>query len=70
MSDAGFPDTLGGPQSVATGANGQRVGLLTIGEVARRSGFTVKALRFHKCRGGPAAGQSSARAATASIAKG
>jgi len=33
------------------GADGQGVGLVTIGEVARRSGFTVKALRFYERRG-------------------
>jgi DNA-binding transcriptional MerR regulator len=31
-------------------ADGQGVGLLTIGEVARRSGFTVKALHFYERR--------------------
>jgi MerR family transcriptional regulator, copper efflux regulator len=33
------------------GANGHSSRLLTIGEVARRSGFTVKALRFYDRRG-------------------
>lgn len=36
---------------MANSANGQRAGLLSIGEVARRSGFTVKALRFYERRG-------------------
>ena len=36
---------------VARRANGQPAGLLTIGKAARRSGFTVKALRFYERRG-------------------
>jgi len=51
MSAAGSSGPLGGPRSVATSANGQRAELLAIGEVARRSGFTVKALRFYERRG-------------------
>jgi DNA-binding transcriptional MerR regulator len=51
MSAAGSSGPLGGPRSGAPSANGQRAGLLAIGEVARRSGFTVKALRFYERRG-------------------
>jgi DNA-binding transcriptional MerR regulator len=32
-------------------ANGQPVGLMTIGEVSRRSGFTIRTLRFYERRG-------------------
>ena len=34
-----------------TGAASMPAGLMTIGEVARRSGFTIKALRFYERRG-------------------
>lgn len=40
-----------GIRSVGNSANGHEPGLLTIGEVARRSGFTVKALRFYDRHG-------------------
>ena len=50
VSAAGSTVTLGIPRSAATSANGPRAGLLTIGEVARRSGFTIKALRFYERR--------------------
>jgi len=36
---------------VADSANGHHARLITIGEAARRSGFTVKALRFYERRG-------------------
>lgn len=38
-------------RSPANGAGGPPAKLMTIGEVARRSGFTVKALRFYERRG-------------------
>ncbi|MGH7391591.1 MAG: MerR family transcriptional regulator [Candidatus Rokuibacteriota bacterium] len=37
--------------SAARRANGRPAGLLTVGTVARRSGFTVKALHFYERRG-------------------
>lgn len=40
-----------GVQSVRNSANGHGPQLLAIGEVARRSGFTVKALRFYDGHG-------------------
>ncbi|HEU4370612.1 MAG TPA: MerR family transcriptional regulator [Methylomirabilota bacterium] len=36
---------------MADSANGHHARLMTIGEAARRSGFTVKALRFYERRG-------------------
>lgn len=36
---------------MANGTNGQLSGLVRIGEAARRSGFSVKALRFYERRG-------------------
>lgn len=38
-------------RSPASSADGGPAGLLTIGEIARRSGFTIKALRFYERRG-------------------
>lgn len=37
--------------TMTNGANGQSAHLMTIGEVARRSGFTVRTLRFYERRG-------------------
>jgi DNA-binding transcriptional MerR regulator len=46
-------------RSPATGGDGQTDRLMAIGQVARRSGFTVKALRFYERRGLlPSAGRS------------
>jgi hypothetical protein len=37
--------------TMTNGANGQPARLMTIGEVARRSGFTIRRLRFYERRG-------------------
>ena len=38
-------------QAMTNGVNGRPGSLMTIGEVARRSGFTVRTLRFYERRG-------------------
>jgi DNA-binding transcriptional MerR regulator len=38
-------------QAVANGVHGRPAKLMTIGEVSRRSGFTVRTLRFYERRG-------------------
>ena len=43
--------TFGIDDSTAQRASAQRTGLLTIGAAARRSGFTIKTLRFYERRG-------------------
>jgi len=43
--------TFGIDESAAHRARAQRTGLLTIGAAARRSGFTIKTLRFYERRG-------------------
>jgi MerR family transcriptional regulator, copper efflux regulator len=51
LARSGFGRRVTGVQSVRTSSNGHGPRLLTIGEVARRSGFTVKALRFYDGHG-------------------
>src|SRR5436190_17051129 len=38
-------------QAMTNGVNGPPTSLMTIGEVARRSGFTIRTLRFYERRG-------------------
>ena len=51
MAAAGSPSTAQVARSTTNGSSRPPAQLLTIGEVARRSGFTIKALRFYERRG-------------------
>lgn len=51
MAMSGFVRSVPGVRSVRNSANGHGPQFLTIGEAARQSGFTVKALRFYDLRG-------------------
>ena len=51
MATRGSVRRVAGLRSVHNSTNGQGLQLLTIGELARRSGFTVKALRFYDRQG-------------------
>ena len=51
MATNGFVRRVTAVRSVRSSANGHGPALLTIGEAARQSGFTVKALRFYDGQG-------------------
>lgn len=51
MATRAFVRRMTAVQSLGDSANGHGPRLMTIGEIARRSGFTVKALRFYDGHG-------------------